>query len=416
MAAGQASSSSSESNQISNSINTTEEMNSSEEDGTYVFQRRKSRTVRIISSSTVPTENRFQALTETTGEEEEDEDNQRATKKKFFPPIVLHMENVKEKDLTEMRRQLQGEYIAEYIPEGIKVKTTTQEDYDKIIQTANLRKIGYYTYDADTRKFARYVLRGLPPDFNSNTIQNELAGQGADIIRVRQITRNVTNEETRSREKIPLPLWVITIPKAQEEINKLKNITGIMNFRTRIEDYRGQSGLQQCFKCQKYGHKANFCFLDARCVKCAGKHNTRDCKKQINEAPKCANCEEAHPANFRGCKAAEDFKKKVDRKQIKQQAPNSDSFPNLPKKENNNIPGFPKRAEPSSSSEATQNTEDNEDCSLADIFKIFTSGKIKKYVRKIKETIAKVNKQTDTMNKLITLCTGVMEMFDLEDD
>lgn len=37
------------------------------------------------------------------------------------------------------------------------------------------------------------------------------------------------------------------------------------------------------------------------CVKCAGKHPTHDCKKSINEEPKCANCSGAHTASYRGC-------------------------------------------------------------------------------------------------------------------
>lgn len=40
------------------------------------------------------------------------------------------------------------------------------------------------------------------------------------------------------------------------------------------------------------------------CVRCAEDHGTARCDKPKEAPPKCANCAESHPANYRGCQIA----------------------------------------------------------------------------------------------------------------
>lgn len=53
-----------------------------------------------------------------------------------------------------------------------------------------------------------------------------------------------------------------------------------------------------------YGHTQKYCNKQERCVKCAGKHLTRNCNKKRNETAKCANCGEAHLASYKRCSLA----------------------------------------------------------------------------------------------------------------
>ncbi|XP_049946421.1 uncharacterized protein LOC126435471 [Schistocerca serialis cubense] len=41
--------------------------------------------------------------------------------------------------------------------------------------------------------------------------------------------------------------------------------------------------------------------MPARCVKCAGLHATKDCRKPESEPPKCVVCSGDHPASWKGC-------------------------------------------------------------------------------------------------------------------
>ncbi|XP_046986986.1 uncharacterized protein LOC124566802 [Schistocerca americana] len=59
----------------------------------------------------------------------------------------------------------------------------------------------------------------------------------------------------------------------------------------------------QCFRCQQFGHVAKYCRRNqVACMKCAEPHDTRDCTKPRDVAPKCANCGGKHVASFRGCR------------------------------------------------------------------------------------------------------------------
>jgi hypothetical protein len=59
--------------------------------------------------------------------------------------------------------------------------------------------------------------------------------------------------------------------------------------------------VDQCHRCQIFGHTASFCTSDPRCVKCGKGHLTPLCTKARDIPAACANCGEAHTANYQGC-------------------------------------------------------------------------------------------------------------------
>ena len=59
------------------------------------------------------------------------------------------------------------------------------------------------------------------------------------------------------------------MPKSTENISKLNVLTGILNFVVQIQDYKSSDRIVRGFKCQNFGHKAEFCHIKDRCVECA---------------------------------------------------------------------------------------------------------------------------------------------------
>ena len=53
-----------------------------------------------------------------------------------------------------------------------------------------------------------------------------------------------------------------------------------------------------CNNCQRFGHTAARCRQDVRCPHCAGPHTHAQCDVSTR---RCANCNDAHSARFRGC-------------------------------------------------------------------------------------------------------------------
>lgn len=49
--------------------------------------------------------------------------------------------------------------------------------------------------------------------------------------------------------------------------------------------------VRRCYNCQRYGHLAKPCSSAVACGRCAGNHDTKDCKSKTN---KCVNCTKAH--------------------------------------------------------------------------------------------------------------------------
>ena len=125
-----------------------------EEDGSFTFSTKKSRTVK---PTLIPTANRFKVLSEIKEVTQDNaEENSRTKEKIFFPPIVLHTESVK-KRLNRDEKTTQRKIHCRIHPRRHYSETSTKDDFDKIINTVKARNIGYYTFDSDTRKFAGYV-------------------------------------------------------------------------------------------------------------------------------------------------------------------------------------------------------------------------------------------------------------------
>ena len=99
---------------------------------------------------------------------------------------------------------------------------------------------------------------------------------------------------------MPLPLFVLTFCN-DEDIKRIYQIKDILHMKVDIEAFRKPKLIPQCKNCQEYGHTQKYCGREARCVKCAGRHHTKECKKPKETKAKCIHCGEAHPANYRGC-------------------------------------------------------------------------------------------------------------------
>lgn len=89
-----------------------------------------------------------------------------------------------------------------------------------------------------------------------------------------------------------------------------------MDIQVEMLPLRKSRLVPQCKRCQAYGHTQKYCAKQPRCVRCTGKHHTKDCNKSKNEQPKCVHCGEAHPANFKGCIVTKEMQK-IKNKQIK---------------------------------------------------------------------------------------------------
>jgi hypothetical protein len=66
----------------------------------------------------------------------------------------------------------------------------------------------------------------------------------------------------------------------KEKMKAVFGINIIQGTTVKIEPLRKPNPIPQCKWCQLHGHMQKCCQRQPRCVKCAGKHLTADCKSQ----------------------------------------------------------------------------------------------------------------------------------------
>ena len=86
----------------------------------------------------------------------------------------------------------------------------------------------------------------------------------------------------------------------------------------KVEEFRTTPSIQQCFKCQDFGHKEPNCTKKPKCVVCGEAHSHKNCPNKEKRNPKCANCRGPHVANYKGCLAYKDqaFREHVVQNQV----------------------------------------------------------------------------------------------------
>ena len=79
--------------------------------------------------------------------------------------------------------------------------------------------------------------------------------------------------------------------------------------------------IQQCFKCQGFGHKAPNCIKKPKCVVCGEAHSHKNCSNKEKWKPKCVNCREKQGTSCRqlqrlSCLQDQAFRQHVVQKQV----------------------------------------------------------------------------------------------------
>ena len=196
----------------------------------------------------------------------------------------------------------------EYVRHGLRIKTMSTADHKAATALLQAKGVEFFTHNPNPGNNTKFILKGPPPNMTCEEVVTGLSRHGVAISHCRQIKRTLVEDNVRTAKA--LPLWVITVDKSKKNLDLLKAVREIIRFQIRIEDFKNSSKSIQCFRCQNFGHKAEFCNLKDRCVKCDGNHNTRACVKAAGTPPKCTNCGGEHPANYRGCPTAKQYEER----------------------------------------------------------------------------------------------------------
>lgn len=188
----------------------------------------------------------------------------------------------------------------------VKLMCPTLNDQKLLLQYLERKQLPYHTFGHPAKRKMKVVIRGLPNNIDLDKVQLELKSLLIPVIRVHKM--HIRNYENNSSSPI------LAVVPHDEEGKRILKVKKILNIDVTLEP--PISKIQQCYRCQKWGHSQRYCHGIIKCVKCAGNHSYKKCNRnKTTEPPKCANCGSDHTANYKLCPNYPD----IDKHKIKDQ-------------------------------------------------------------------------------------------------
>lgn len=182
--------------------------------------------------------------------------------------------------------------------DSVKVNAANDEVYRALTEALNIKKCLWHSYENKQDRPIRVMVKKLHHTCKPDRIMEDLGDKGFKILEA--------VNKLSWKTKAPLNMFMLTFANS-EDINKIFKIQTVLGFKVEFQPLRTTKLVPQCKRCQAYGHTQRYCAKEPRCVKCTGKHLTKDCLKRADEKPKCIHCGAPHPANYRGCAIAKEI-------------------------------------------------------------------------------------------------------------
>lgn len=224
------------------------------------------------------------------------------------PPVILSNVN----DFNTVQNVMLSQNIKYEVKllnnKQLSINVNSDNDYRSLTKAINEAKFEWHSYENKATRPCKVIARGLHPTCKPENILEDLKALGFKALSVVNLKKK--KKENEKQITISLPLFMLIFDHS-EDITKVFSITHIVKTKVKIEAIRKQKErIPQCKRCQRFGHTKAFCNREVKCVKCAGSHLTIDCTLDRKAPPKCSNCHEAHPANYRGCAVIKELQKR----------------------------------------------------------------------------------------------------------
>ncbi|KAH7972682.1 hypothetical protein HPB52_015278 [Rhipicephalus sanguineus] len=157
------------------------------------------------------------------------------------------------------------------------VDTRSAEVSERLLKIKNIGEIALQAYEPRPNNCGVGVIKGVPTDLDQQDIFSALLQRAP----VKSVRRLGASENVRI---------VFATESAPEHV-----ILGYTRYRV----YKYIESPRQCSKCQRFGHVAGTCRLQARCSRCGGNHERSSCG---TEEPQCPNCKKKHESTSPRCR------------------------------------------------------------------------------------------------------------------
>ena len=203
--------------------------------------------------------------------------------------------------------------------EFTKIWPENPTQYQAISNRLDELKVQHYILPERSSLPLRIVIRGLDIDTPTEDIEQALKELG--------YTPSKTSQMTSFKTGRPMPLFQVHLTD-NEDNKKIFSLTSLLYYSINVEKYNPPKRTLICYRCQYYHHSSSSCKMNARCCRCNGAHETKNCDKGAEKLPqealKCVNCGGNHVTSYRGCpKLPENIRK---RRELEQRAKENPKF------------------------------------------------------------------------------------------
>ena len=264
----------------------------------YTLDKRAVRPKTLSQPTPTHTQNRYETLnTLDTPDTEAGGSQSHTNHTRKPPPIIAEIQINNAETLKTLTGKHTQHINMKYTNNTLKIQSDNIEAYEYVLNKLNQGNIKYHTYATEKSNIQKRTLKGLPYTITENEVKTELENLNLPIVHVRQLKR--TQVENNIRTQTPLPIWILTFTKTEDLQEQIEYTHSLFNVKIKIEQYKGLTGITQCYRCQEFGHRAQYCHKTEKCVRCSGAHKVSNCNQTTTL--KCANCNGDHPASYRQC-------------------------------------------------------------------------------------------------------------------
>lgn len=224
----------------------------------------------------------------------------------------------------------------------IKIYTQTNSEHSKIKAFCDTMSIEHFTHTYEANRKIKFCLYGLPI-IETSLIKNALEQQKLNVCDVKLLQsrkrklptgqadhnrpsssqRNCLDDSTNVHNK---RIYIVYFLKKEKmRLEHLRQTRELFNCFIKWEYFVNRLDLvTQCSRCQHFGHGTEHCRRKPRCIRCGKGHDSQNCPSLVPTANEqaemsqngiaivkkttidksllcCANCGEAHTANYGGC-------------------------------------------------------------------------------------------------------------------
>jgi hypothetical protein len=151
-------------------------------------------------------------------------------------------------------------------------------DFSAIRSLFESNNLHYFTFCHKSQKPIKAVIWQLPVSSPAEDISDGLVNLVFDVISVKQMSATRLSP-AEGASTVNIPLFLITLPRTSKS-HEIFKLTSLRNIGIRVEAYKAQTGLTQCYNCQQFGHIWANCRQPPRCMWCGAVTCTRNGRKK----------------------------------------------------------------------------------------------------------------------------------------